>query len=173
MTPFGESLAYSHRATLEFFFLHLEDVATDTCLSIYERAYTASVLAHYAQVSRVSAGDLPISADLSDVFDQFVMQVLLGDKDMNLVGRDPRVTEIAGSQTLLFAGFFRDQMRARHNVKAYDRYGQTFYHLSSQACTNLEQKYLLTNMAENFPVWARTCCKLHRTLRNRYYLINP
>ena len=49
---------------------------------------------------------MPTPASLSEVFDAFVL-------DTSLV-HDSTMMEAAGAQCLLLAGFFEDQMRARH-----------------------------------------------------------
>ena len=64
-------LATDHRRTLEFFFVHLQDV-TETSVDRRELLYNASVLAHYAQVSTYSDIDFPTPPALATLFDHFV-----------------------------------------------------------------------------------------------------
>ena len=65
-----------------------------------EMVYVASVLAHYSQTSRCDNNFMPSLADLSEVFDNFFL----------INTDDPYILEIGGSQIILLAGFFRDQM---------------------------------------------------------------
>jgi hypothetical protein len=51
-------LATDHRQTLEFFFVHLQDV-TEPSVDRQELLYNASVLAHYAQVSTCAISRSP------------------------------------------------------------------------------------------------------------------
>ena len=54
-------LATDHRRTLEFFFVHLQDV-TEGDVDRQELLYNDSVLAHYAQISTCASGDVPAPA---------------------------------------------------------------------------------------------------------------
>ena len=110
MDPLGELLAADHRRTFEFFVSGLRDVS-EPDVDRQELLYNASVLAHYAQVSTQAAGEWPAPTNLSDVFDHFVSDTTLR--------RDSLMMEVAGTQCLLLAGFFEDQMRQRHNIRWY------------------------------------------------------
>src|SRR6267154_1649740 len=104
MGPLRELLATDQRQALDFFFLRLKDVCGPD-VNRHELLYNASVLAHYAQVSTSSSADLAAPANLSAVFDNFVI-------DTSLL-RDSVMMETAGAQCLVLAGFFEDQMRRR------------------------------------------------------------
>ena len=84
-----------------------------------ELLYNASVLAHYAQVSTHATVDLSTPANLSAVFDHFVV-------DSTLLA-DGLMMETAGAQCLVLAGFFEDQMRRRHNIRWYAELGAGFF----------------------------------------------
>ncbi len=118
MGPLQELLAVDQRQALAFFVVRLQDVA-EADVDREELLYTASVLAHYTQVSTHADVDLPAPADLSAVFDRFVLDttVLYGGVMM----------ETAGAQCLLLAGFFEDQMRRRHNIQWYAAVGTSFF----------------------------------------------
>lgn len=118
MHPLRELLAADHRRILEFFVLGLTDVSEPT-VDRQELLYNASVLAHYAQVSTQAGLEWPIPANLGVIFDQFV--------NNTSVQRDSDTMEMAGSQCLLLAGFFEDQMRRRHNVHWYAHLGSGFF----------------------------------------------
>ena len=125
--------------------------------------YVASILAHYSLTSRFDSTSMPCLADLSEVFDTFVMQT------GNLT--DAEILEFGGSMVLLFAGFFRDQMRARHNVKWYDQVGQSLYGRASQHSNNLKKRELFDGLAESFPAWTNVCRNLSRALRDNRLLL--
>ena len=97
MGPLGELLATDQRQALEFFFLHLQDVC-EPSVDRRELLYNASVLAHYAQVSTHAETELSAPANLSAVFDHFVL-------DTTLLADGPMM-ETAGAQCLVLAGFF-------------------------------------------------------------------
>ena len=68
----AELLATDHRQALEFFFQRLKDVS-GPAVDQQELLYNASVLAHYAQVSTHAEVELSAPANLSAVFDHFVV----------------------------------------------------------------------------------------------------
>ena len=74
MGPLRELLATDQRQALDFFFLRLKDVSGPD-VNRGELLYNASVLAHYAQVSTSSEADLAAPANLSAVFDNFVIDI--------------------------------------------------------------------------------------------------
>lgn len=157
-------LASDHRQTLEFFFLHLQDVS-ESAVDRQELLYNASVLAHYAQVSTAAVDDMPTPAGLSQVFDQFVL-----DSEM---ANDGALMETAGAQCLLLTGFFEDQMRGRHNVGWYAEMGAAFYHRAAARAGSTRGIQVLSRMARHFESWRRRHARLGRELRDAPYLLAP
>jgi hypothetical protein len=157
-------LASDHRQTLEFFFLHLQDVSEST-VDRQELLYNASVLAHYAQVSTAAAADVPTPASLAQVFDQFVLDSSFAD--------DSELMETAGAQCLLLAGFFEDQMRRRHNIRWFAGLGAGFYHRAAAHTSTLGRAELLSGMSRHFEAWRQRHARLGRELRDQSYLLPP
>lgn len=124
-----------------------------------EMFYVASVLAHYSQTSRDDTSCMPVLANLAEIFDQFFF----------INTNDPEILEIGGSQILLFAGFFRDQMRHRHDVLWYDKVGQSFYDKASAHTRISKKRKLFENMSESFPIWALRCRDLQRNCHKNAY----
>ena len=81
------------------------------------------------------------------------------------------VLEIAGAQSLFLNGFFRDQMRARHNVEWYDQLGTAFYERAMRYAEERERKALFGRLASHFTVWTAICNRLHRTLREQHLIL--
>ncbi|MGE0043155.1 MAG: hypothetical protein AB7H88_20835 [Vicinamibacterales bacterium] len=162
MGPLIELLASSERQTLEFFFVGLKDVSGGD-VDRDELLYNASVLAHYAQVSTVARADLPTPANLSDVFDHFVL-------DASLLG-DSQMMETAGAQCLLLAGFFEDQMRGRHNIAWYAQLGASFFGRAAVQQASPKRALLLDMLAHHFEPWRRRQSRLSRELRDMPYLL--
>ena len=79
--------------------------------------------------------------------------------------------EFGGSQVLLFAGFFRDQMRARHNVNWYDQVGQSLYEKASHNSKDRKKRELFDRLSESLPAWTIVCRNVHRTLRENRLLL--
>jgi hypothetical protein len=158
MGPFGELLAAGHRQTLEFFVVGLRDVSEPT-VDRDELLYNASVLAHYAQVSRYTDDDLPTPADLGEVFDHFVSD--------NTLMRDPEMMETAGAQCLLLTGFFETQMRRRYNIRWYIQLGSTFFRRAAMYEPTGKKARLLSTIGSHFELWRDRHARLSRELGNR------
>ena len=163
---FQELLQVDSRATLRFFCLELKKEISTEKVADAETLYVASVLASYAQTSRGDTTSIPPFASPSEIFDHFVfLQEEL---------RDPELLEIAGAQSLFLVGFFRDQMRHRHNVRWYDDLGQSFYRRAGQYSRNSKKRELFGGISDNFPVWTKVCRNLNRSFQeNRFLLLSP
>lgn len=159
MGLFQEFLNVDKKTAFNFFLSGLKDVSDEK--SDEEVLYIAGVLAHYAQTSQFEIFGVPMLDGLSQVFDRFVMGEV----------NDPNVLETAGSQTLLFAGFFRDQMQSRHNVKWYDSIGSSLYILASSCSKQKNKRILFERISESFPKWTLTCRDLNRYFRERRFLL--
>ncbi len=160
---FEELVAVDSNAALNFFVNNLRDTAGDEQLRDDETLYVASILAHYSQTSRADTMSIPSMANLSEVFDSFILHTDgLSDSE---------ILEIGGSQILLFAGFFRDQMARRHNVKWYDQVGQSMYERASHYTSNVKKRELLDRMSGSFPFWTHLCCDVSRACRDNRLLL--
>jgi hypothetical protein len=164
MGPLGELLATDHRRILEFFALGLRDVSEPN-VDRQELFYNASVLAHYAHVSTQASVEWPAPANLSEVFDHFV-------SDATLL-RDSLMMEVAGTQCLLLAGFFEDQMRHRHNIRWYAELGSGFFSRAAAHERSSEKARLLNAIARRFEPWRQRHALLSRALRDQPYLLTP
>ena len=164
MTAFQELIAVDHRRALEFFVEGLQDVS-GAGADREELLYSASVLAHYAQVSTHAEFDLPAPVNLTSVFDQFILNTALPP--------DPVVVETAGAQCLLLTGFFEDQMRARHAVQWYASMGSGFFRLAASYEDSAKKARLLSALGRHFETWRHRYALLSRALRDRPYVITP
>jgi hypothetical protein len=161
MGPLRELLAVNHRQTLEFFVTGLQDVSASG-VDRQQLLYNASVLAHYAQVSIESESDWPAPANLSAVFDQFVIGV---------APPDGATLETAGAQCLVLSGFFEDQMARRHNIRWYAEIGAHFFVRASRLERSIAKARLLNTLATTFETWRRRHARLGRELRLQPYLL--
>ena len=162
---FEELVAVDSKRAFNFFLASLRETTVTERFKDDEMLYVASILAHYSQTSRFDTTSMPCMADLSEVFDNFVVQTT------RLT--DSEILEFGGSQVLLFAGFFRDQMSRRHNVKWYDQVGQSLYEKAGQHSKNLKKRALFDRLSESFPAWTGVCRNLSRTLRENRLLLRP
>jgi hypothetical protein len=155
-------LAVDHRGAFEFFVVGLRDVS-DADVDRQELLYNASVLAHYSQVSTAGETDFPAPANLSFVFDHFVLGTELPG--------DAATMEVAGAQCLLLAGFFQDQMRGRFNLQWYATLGAGFFRRAAAHEPSSKKAQLLDAVARRFEPWRQTHARLGRELRERPYLL--
>src|SRR5579862_5220502 len=164
MGPLQELLATDGRQTLEFFVIGLRDVS-EPPIDQQELLYNASVLAHYAQVSTQADVDVPAPANLSVLFDHFV-------SDTTLL-HDSLMMEVAGTQCLLLAGFFEDQMRRRHNIRWYAELGSGFFSQAAVHEPSSRKARILDAIARRFEPWRQRHARLSRALRDQPYLLPP
>jgi len=164
MEPLRELLASDHQQTLEFFVVGLRELCTAD-VDHQELHYNASVLAHHAQVSTQSTADMPTPATLSEVFDAFVL-----DTSMS---HDSAMMEAAGAQCLMLAGFFADQMKARHQIQWYAKLGAGFYDRAAAHERSTKKAKLLDGIARRFEPWRQRHSQLSRELRDQPYLLTP
>ena len=160
---FEELFAIDSERAFNFFLARLRETAETERFKDDEMFYVASILAHYSQTPRFATASMPCMANLSEVFDNFLLQTT------RLM--DSEVLEFGGSQVLLFAGFFRDQMRRRHNVQWYDQVGQSLYEKAGRHSNNLKKRALFDRLSESFPVWTIICRNLSRTLGENRLLL--
>ncbi|HYA16478.1 MAG TPA: hypothetical protein VEF06_03375 [Bryobacteraceae bacterium] len=158
-----ELIGVDSQGAFDFFLENLRDPARTEGLREDELLYVTSVLAHYAQTSRFDTSSSPCMAGLAEVFDHF----LPGAAALN----DSELLEFGGSQVLLFAGFFRDQMQRRHNVEWYDQIGQSLYERAGQHSGDMRRREFFDHLSESFPVWTIVCRDLNRTLRENRFLL--
>lgn len=153
----GPWLAVDTTQALRFFFERLKDVAGDRESLKTELLYNASVLAHFATTSTSAADQFPSSpASLSTVFDVFVL-----DRSQH---QDPDILEAAGSQCLLLTGFFREQVRHRHNVRWYARLGAGFYAQAARFGSERRRVEMMLVMAKRFDFWRNHQARLAKDL---------
>jgi hypothetical protein len=164
MAPLGELLATDHQRILEFFVSGLRDVSEPN-VDPQELFYNASVLAHYAQVSTQAGVEWPAPRNLSEVFDHFVSDTTLLCDSLTM--------EIAGTQCLLLAGFFEDQMRQRHNIRWYAELGSGFFSRAAVHERSSRKARILDAIARRFEPWRQRHARLSRALRDQPYLLPP
>jgi hypothetical protein len=162
LDSYSDLLATSHRQALEFFFVGLKEVS-EPDVDERELLYTASVLAHYAQVSTEAAHDLPTPSSLSAVFDQFVLDATMR--------QDSAMLETAATQCLLLAGFFERQMRGRHNIRWYAELGSGFFRRAAALSNERRRAELLDTVGRHFEPWRSRYSRLSRELSAQQYII--
>lgn len=152
-----------HSGNINFFLGRIRKMSSGVDVSNEERLYVASVLAHFASTSRHSADYLAVLPDLGRFLEVFVFG--------NNFSADSEISALAGAQILVLAGFFRDQMRYRHNVRWFDVLGSNFYETASRSSGKPGEQWLFHEMSTKFPVWTRICRDLSRQTRDARYVL--
>lgn len=150
----------SYEISLEFFHNGLQEVTGDRPNE--QMNYVASILANFSMYPRFSHGGAPL-ADLGEVFDNFVYR--------SEIHNNAEIFELAGSQIILFAGFFRRQMNKRHNVEWYDNLGKSFFIKASINTLSPKKRNLFESVGQNLPYWNKTCAILNQKCRENKYVI--
>jgi hypothetical protein len=163
MSLFEDLAGVDSQRAFGFFLENLRETPPAADLRDDQLFYVTSILAHYALTSRFDTTSMPSMADLAEVFDNFLLHPIGAN--------DAEMLEFGGSLVLLFAGFFRDQMDRRHNVRWYDQVGQSMYEKAGQYARDVKKRTLFDGLSESFPVWTIVCRNLHRTLRDNRLLI--
>ena len=164
MEPLQELLAVDQRRALEFFVTGLQDVS-DPGVDRQELLYNASVLAHYAQVSTCAELEMPAPANLSAVFDNFVLNTSLPPR------RSPdgdRWRPVPLPDRVLRGS---DARAARHPVVCGAR--RRILHPCRRPRRIGEEGAPADMIARHFEPWRQRHARLSRELRDQQYLLTP
>jgi hypothetical protein len=169
MSNLKEYLAVNSTQTYKFFYNHLRSKVPPR-ITDAETEYIAGILAHYAQTSRFDTRSMGPAANLFEILDTFVIPELR--EEGSVFRHDSEMLEIAGAQTLLLVGFFRDQMaHTKNNLKWYDSLGQGFFLKASAYATDESRAMFLWTVSDKFPIWISSCLKASRAMREDRYLL--
>jgi hypothetical protein len=79
------------------------------------------------------------------------------------------VDGVGGSHILLYAGFFQDQNKDRHNIQFYSSLGRECYLMGAVG----ERAGIMKLMAKGFNQYLFHLANLHRHLQENRYPIRP
>ena len=132
--------------------------------------YLASMLGHFCQqsVDRMEA----LSPDYSpsdQEFRQFADLTQIAELMMQQLtsAKSPLWMESAGAHILLYAGFFQNQNKNRHNIEFYSQMGRECYLMAAVG----KREKVMKLMAAGFHEYLFHLANLHRHLRESRYLI--
>ena len=132
--------------------------------------YLASVLGHFClqSVDRMEA----LSPDYSpsdQEFRQFADLTQIAELMMQQLSKakNPLWMESAGAHILLYAGFFQNQNKNRHNIAFYSDMGRECYLMAAVG----KRERIMKQMAADFHEYLFHLANLHRHLRESRYLI--
>jgi hypothetical protein len=132
--------------------------------------YLASMLGHFCiqsvdRVEVLSADYVPDEqafrpfADLTQIA-EFMMQQLTSAKN-------PLWMESAGAHILLYAGFFQNQHKNRHNIGFFSRLGRECFLMAAVG----KRERIMKSLAADFQQYLAHLANLHRHLCESRYLI--
>ena len=162
---FPAFLLVDKKSNLDFFLAGLLEVAPPIgVVTEDEIGYVASVLADRAMTSTFEPAGRRHS-ELHNLFDRFVLK-------QEAIGNFP-LLETASAENLLLTGFFRNQLRRRHDMEYFEEIGRSLYFQASEMAVSRRKKDLYSRMCERYRIWARTCLRLHLYFRDQPYKLIP
>lgn len=172
---FQDLYGVTEERVLNFWASHLQDVMGPQLWSQIAGStgvYLASILGHFClepvnPAQALSPTYTPAEsefcrfADLTQVA-ELLMRQLTGPSN-------PLWMESAGAHILLYAGFFQDQHKDRHNINFFSSMGTECYHMAAVG----KRAAIMKLMAQGFHQYLNHLADLNRHLRESRYLIRP
>ena len=163
-----ELLQFSSNNTLQFFYTELQDTNSARRLSKLETLHVASMLSHYAQVSRYAPpSDMPPPDGLDHVSSRFVLLDALGLDQVS----DQMTVRIAAVECLFGLAFYAAWLESRRHMEWLEDRGRAYYRHTSQLSTTDNDKKTYWLMSTNFAAWVKACQELQADLRDRPFLL--
>ena len=163
-----ELLQFTSNGTLQFFYTELRDTSSARDLSKLEALHVASMLSHYAQVSRYAPStDMPPPSGLDEVSKRFEVFDALSIEQLN----DQMTVRLAAAQCLFALAFYAAWVESRRHMTWLEDHGRTYYRHSSNLSKTDNDKKTYWLMSQNFAVWVKACQEMQADLRDRPFLI--
>lgn len=170
---FEDLYGVTEERSLNFWASNLQDTVGSQCWAEIRDStgvYLASVLGHFClqPVDRAEA----LSPDYSpgdQEFRQFADLTQIAELMMRQLtsARNPMWMESAGAHILLYAGFFQEQNKGRHNIEFFSSIGRECYLMAAVG----KRAKMMRLMAAEFSQYLFHLANLHRNLRESRYLI--
>jgi hypothetical protein len=172
-SEFEDLYGVTEERALNFWASHLHDtIGSEHWSQIRDSTgvYLASVLGHFClqSIDRMEVlspdynpGDQEFRqfADLTQIAELMMQQLTCA--------RNPLWMESAGAHILLYAGFFQNQNKNRHNIEFYSHLGRECYLMAAVG----KREKVMKLMAAGFSQYLFHLATLHRNLRESRYLI--
>jgi hypothetical protein len=170
---FEELYGVTEERALNFWASHLhEAIGNEQWSQIRDSTgvYLASVLGHFClqSLDRMEVlspdyspgdGEFRQFADLTQIAEMMMRQLTSA--------KNPLWMESAGAHILLYAGFFQNQNKGRHNIEFYSAMGRECYLMAAVG----KRAKMMKLMAAGFHQYLFLLAELHRHLRESRYLI--
>jgi hypothetical protein len=170
---FEDLYGVTEERALNFWASHLQETIGSqrwAQISNSTGVYLASVMGHFClqPVDRLeilspdyNPGDQEFRqfADLTQIAELMMRQLTSA--------KNPAWMESAGAHILLYAGFFQDQNKGRHNIDFFSAIGRECYLMAAVG----KREKMMKLMASGFHQYLFHLAELHRNLRENRYLI--
>jgi hypothetical protein len=172
---FEDLYGVTEERALNFWASHLHDtIGTQQWSQIRDSTgvYLASVLGHFCLQSVDRMAILSEEYKPSDQeFRQFADLTQIAELMMQQLtsARNPLWMESAGAHILLYAGFFQNQNKDRHNIEFYSNMGRECYLMAAVG----KRERIMKQIATGFNQYLFHLANLHQHLRESRYLIKP
>src|SRR5271154_4040862 len=170
---FVELYGVTEEGALNFWTSHLhETIGNEQWSQISDSTgvYLASVLGHFCLQSVDRMAVLSPDYSPSDLeFRQFADLTQIAEHMMRQLtsAKNPLWMESAGAHILLYAGFFHNQNKDRHNIEFYAALGRECYLMAAVG----KRERIMKLMAAGFSQYLFHLANLHQHLRESRYLI--
>jgi len=163
-----ELLQFTSNSTVQFFYTELRDTNSARDLTQLEALHVASLLSHYAHVSRyAAASELPPPSGVEEISKQFELLDALSIEQL----KDQMTVRVAAAQCLFALAFYSAWLESRRHMTWLEDHGRTYYlHTSNLSKTDNDKKTFWL-MSKNFTAWVKACQELQDDLRERPFLI--
>jgi hypothetical protein len=163
-----ELLRFTSNSTVQFFYTELRDTNSARALTQLEALHVASMLSHYAHVSRYApASEMPPPSGLDEISRQFEVFDALSIEEV----KDQLTVRIAAAQCLFALAFYSASLENRRHLEWLEDHGRTYYLYTSNLSKTDNDKKTFWLMSKNFAAWVKACQEMEADLRDRPFLI--
>ena len=172
-SDFEDLYGVTEERALNFWASHLQEaIGSERWAQIRDSTgvYLASVLGHFCLEPVDHAEALSPDYSPGDTeFRQFADLTQIAEMRMQQLttAKNPLWMESAGAHILLYAGFFQNQNKSRHNIDFFSSLGRECYLMAAVG----KREKTMKLMASGFHLYLAHLADLHRNLRESRYLI--
>ena len=164
-----ELLRFTSNSTVQFFYTELRDTESARELTQSEALHVASMLSHYAHVSRYAPlSELPPPSGLAEVAKQFELFEALPIEQLN----DQMTVRVAAARCLFALSFYSAWLESRKQLVWLEDQGRIYYQHTSHLSKTDNDKKTFWLMSKNFGAWVKACQEMQADLRDRPFLIS-
>lgn len=163
-----ELLQFTSNSTVQFFYTELRDTNSARELTQLEALHVASMLSHYAHVSRYApASEMPPPSGVDEISKQFELFDALSIEQL----KDQMTLRVAAARCLFALAFYSASLESRSHMTWLEDHGRAYYGYTSQLSKTDNDKKTFWLMSKNFAAWVKACQEMQADLRERPFLL--